>query len=382
MGWSAFRKTGLTHHGAGALKGYTLLSPMTGSDTYLIDMSGQVVNRWRFEGFRLVYSRLLPNGNLLTLAGDESRPAPVMSPGQVPTFEEQVRMTGGVGTHLLESTWDGEVVWRYENPAIHHDFVRLPNGHTWLPEIVQLPDDIAKAVRGGVRGRPPRIISDDFIEIDATGKELRRIHLWQLLDPARDPICPLERRDSWTHTNSLDITRDGDLLFSCRHNSRVGIVDVKTGELTWKYGAPNVYHQHHATALTNGNVQVFDNGMHRNGMTFSSIVEVDPKTSEVAWRYTGSPEQQFFSGHISGAERLSEGHVLITEGTSGRIFEVTRKGEVVWEWISPFVTWRREQPLSWVFRAYRYALDDPALARRELDPGRFRELNRAYGLVE
>jgi hypothetical protein len=115
-------------------------------------------------------------------------------------------------------------------------------------------------------------------------------------------------------------------------------------------------------------------------MTYSAIVEVDPKTSEVAWRYTGSPEQQFFSGHISGAERLPDGHVLITEGTSGRLFEVTRKGEVVWEWISPFVTWRRDQPLSWVFRAYRYGLDDPALAGRELDPARHREFNRAYGL--
>ena len=384
MGWSAFRKTGLTHRGATASKGYTLVSPMTGSDTYLIDMSGQVVHRWRFEGFRLIYSRLLPNGNLLTLAGDESLPVPVMAPGQAPTFEEQVRMTGGVATHLIESSWDGGVVSKYENPAIHHDFVRLPNGHTWLTEIVQLPEDVAREVRGGLRTgpRPPRMISDDFIEIDAQGKELRRLHLWQLLDPRRDPICPLERRDSWTHTNSLDVTPDGDLVFSCRHNSRLGIVELKSGALAWKYGAPDVTHQHHVTALANGNVQVFDNGMHRTGMSHSAIVEVNPKNNEVVWRYTGSPESQFFSGHISGAERLADGHVLVTEGTSGRLFEVTRKGEVVWEWISPFVTARREQPLSWVFRAYRYSLDDPAIAGRELDPVRHRELNRAYGLGE
>jgi hypothetical protein len=383
MGWSAFRKTGLTHNGATALKGYVLVSPMTGSDTYLLDMSGQVVHHWRFPGFRLIYSRLLPNGNLLTLAGDESLPTPNVAPGQsAATFEDQVRATGGVATHLIESSWDGDVVWQYENPRIHHDFVRLPNGNTWLPEIVQLPDDVAREVRGGLRGRPPRIISDDFLEIDAKGKEVRRLHLWQMLDPRRDPICPLERRDSWTHTNSLDLTRDGDLLFSCRHNSRVGIVDLKTGTLGWKYGAPDVHHQHHATALANGNVQIFDNGMHRPGMPQSSIVEVNPKSNEVVWRYNGSPEPQFFSGHISGADRLADGHVLITEGACGRVFEVTRKGEVVWEWISPFVTWRRDQPLSWVFRAYKYALDNPAVAGRELDPARHRELNRAYGLGE
>jgi hypothetical protein len=384
LGWSPFRKTGLTYRGASAVKGYTLVSPMTGDATYLIDMSGQVVQRWRFEGFRVIYSRLQPGGNLLTLAADESVPTPVMAPGQVPTFEEQVRLTGGGATHLFETSWDGDVLWTYENPYIHHDFVRLPSGNTWLPVTVALPEEVAGRVRGGlrVRGRRPGMVSDDFIEIDPKGKELRRWHLWQLLDPRRDPICPLERRDSWTHTNSLDVTRDGEILFSCRHNSRVGIVNPDSGELTWKYGSPDVHHQHHATALANGNVQIFDNGMHRNGLTRSSIVEVNPKTNEVAWRYDGSPESQFFSGHISGAERLDGGHVLITEGTSGRIFEVTTKGEVVWEWISPFVTMRREQPLSWVFRSYRYALDDPALAGRELDPARYRELNRAHGLGE
>ena len=101
---------------------------------------------------------MLPNGNLLTLAGDASLPTPVMAPGQVPTFEQHVRMQGGGATHLLESTWDGDVVWRYENPAIHHDFVRLPNGNTWLPEIVELPADVARQVRGGrrERGKQPR----------------------------------------------------------------------------------------------------------------------------------------------------------------------------------------------------------------------------------
>ena len=114
--------------------------------------------------------------------------------------------------------------------------MRLPNGNTWLPEI-SVAEDVARSVRGGLRSaQAPAMIADDFIEIDPKGKELRRWHLWQLLDPRRDPICPLERRDSWTHTNSLDVT-DGDILFSCRHNSRVGIVDPKRAA-DWKYGAP------------------------------------------------------------------------------------------------------------------------------------------------
>ena len=61
--------------------------------------------------------------------------------------------------------------------------------------------------------------------------------------------------------------------------------------------------------------------------------------------------------------------MLIAEGTSGRLFEVTRKGEVVGNGLALHDR-RRDQPISWRVRAYRYCLDDPAVAGRELDPAR------------
>ncbi len=384
MGWSPFRPTGLTHHRAsGSEKGYTLFTPLQGNTSYLIDMAGRIVQRWRLEQFRLFYSRLLTNGNLLALGTDASLKQPEIPPGYIPPFEVNIRRLGGGATHLVEVDWDGNVVWQYENPAVHHDFVRLANGSTILPEWVELPAEIAKEVRGGYRDREkvPPLLSDDFIEIDAKGNEVSRIHLWQLLDPRRDPICPLDRRIEWTHTNSLDLTAGGDLVFSCRTNSRVGIIDRAGPKLVWKYGAPEVHHQHHASALANGNVQIFDNGMHRPANPRSAVVEVDPKDGKVVWQFIADPEQQFFSGHISGAERLPAGNVLVTEGTPGRLFEITSAGEVVWEFVSPF---SNRSPVGmmipWIFRAHRYAYDYAGLRDRELEPARFRELNRMYGL--
>jgi outer membrane protein assembly factor BamB len=295
-----------------------------------------------------------------------------------------VRRIGGNATHLMELDWQGEVVWQYENQFMHHDFLRLANGNTLVPEFVQLPEDVARSVRGGYRERNlPPMLSDDFVESDASGKEVRRISLWKLLDPRRDPICPLERRLEWTHTNSLDVTAEGDIVFSCRNNSTVGIVDGKSGALSWKYGWPNVSHQHHASVLRNGNIQIFDNGMHRRGLPRSSIVEVNPKDGSIVWQYVANPEVQFLSAHISGAERLPGGNVLVCEGAPGRVFEVTPKGEVVWEWINPFCFNLPNGSLtSAIFRAHRYGLDSPALAGRELDPRRFGEVNRMYGLED
>src|SRR5690606_19238891 len=140
---------------------------------------------------------------------------------------------------------------------------------------------------------------------------------------------------------------------------------------------------HHASFLPNGNVQVFDNGMHRRGNPRSSVVEIDPRDSSVVWQYTADPDIQFLSGHISGADRLRNGNVLVCEGASGRLFEVTAKKEIVWEWVNPFTTRGPQGNLmNWVFRAFRYAPEHPALAGRELDPRAHSALNRMYGLEE
>jgi hypothetical protein len=386
MGWSTHRKTGLTFHSpAQSFKGYTLLAPIGSDCALLLDMDGRIVHRWLLSGYRVFQARLLPTGRLLVLCADATLPPPPQIPidQPPPPFAQQVRRLGGNATHLRELDWGGDLVWEYRNEAIHHDFVRQADGHTLVTEWVELPAELARRVRGGAR-RPrekfPPMLSDDIVELDPAGKEVGRIHLWQLLDPMRDPICPLEQRWEWTHLNSLALMPNGDLLFSCRTNSRVGIIERPGGTLRWKYGAPQVVHQHHATAVGDGHVQIFDNGMHRVGLPFSRVVEIDPADDATVWEYTGEPPEQFFSGHISGAERQPNGNVLICEGASGRVFEVTARGETVWEWVSPFATVLLGRSRPWLFRAYRYAPDFPGLASRPLDPARYADFNRLHGL--
>ena len=386
MGWSQFRKTGLTFHSpAQSFKGYTLVTPIAADFSVLLDMDGKVVHRWSQAGFRVFQASLLPDGTLLALCADASLPPPPQAPFDQPPppFDQHIRRLGGSATHLRELDWEGKLTWQYVNPTIHHDFAREPNRHTLVAEWVEIPDAIARPVRGGAR-RPrekfPRMLSDDIVEIDASGKELRRIHLYELFDPVRDAICPLEQRWEWTHLNSLAVMANGDILVSCRGNSRVAIIERSSGQLRWKYGAPNVHHQHHATPLERGTVQIFDNGMHRIGMPFSRVVEVDPLTSNVVWEYAGDPPEQFFSGHISGAERLPNSNVLICEGASGRVFEITHRGETVWEWVTPFTTTTQGRARAWIFRVHRYAPDFPGLQGRSLDPSRYADLNRLYGL--
>jgi outer membrane protein assembly factor BamB len=381
MGWSPFRKTGLSFHMSASFKGYTLVTPMGSDSTYLIDMDGQIVHRWLLQGLKqAIYAQLLPDGRLLALATDASTPVPApLPPHEIPAFEQHVRRIGGNANRLVEYDWDGNELWRYENEDMHHDFVRLANGNTLVTEFTELERAFAATVQGGMPVELPHLVADDLVEVDQSGKELRRVHLWQLLDPVADPRCPIERQAEWTHVNSLAVTPAGDILFSARMMSRIGLVSP-AGQLTWKYGG-DLGHQHHATFLPNGNVQVFDNGNHRVGPPRSAVVEIDPKTSNVVWQYTANPEEQFYSAHISGAHRLPNNNVLVCEGRTGRLFEITRRGEMVWEWTSPFsIMSAQGQNQSWVFRALRYGPDYPGLAGRELNAKKYGALNKLYGL--
>ncbi|MEZ4503372.1 MAG: aryl-sulfate sulfotransferase [Dehalococcoidia bacterium] len=384
MGWSINQRRGLTHSRPDrSIKGYTLIAPLFGNAAYLIDMAGRVVHTWDLGDLGGNLARLLPNGHLLTLGPDRAKgPATPADEADFLPLEERARSIGGNGALLRELDWDGSVLWEYRNPAMHHDFVRLPNGHTLIPEWIELSDDLAKRVRGGWnhRGKQGPLIGDDIVEIDGDGGEVRRLRTWEMLDPRRDPICPLERRTEWTHVNSLDVNDAGDIAFSCRQNSRVGIIDGASGTLRWKYGAPDTYHQHHATFQAEGRIQIFDNGMHSRGQPASKVIEVDPNNNEVTWTYQGAPTLQFFSPHISNAQRLPGGNNLVCEGATGRIFEITKQGEVVWEWLSPFFNEIRGQLLPWTYRAYRYPANDPAVAGRDLDPARWASLNRLHGL--
>src|SRR5204863_10108777 len=83
----------------------------------------------------------------------------------------------------------------------------------------------------------------------------------------------------------------------------------------------------------------------------------------------------FYSFMISGAERLGNGNTLITEGATGRLFEVTSEGETVWEYVSPWILPSRFGPTSAVFRSYRIAEGDARLAGLPLSSAPYEALN-------
>ena len=340
-----------------ATPGYTLFSPLGQTNTYLVNMRGDVVHQWALPAPPGNYSYLLPNGNLLSATQTKEGP--------------RVAAKGGM---IRELDWDGNVVWEYVDNTQHHDFRRLPNGNTVYIGLEELSDDFARQVQGGRpdTDRPDglNMHSDYLREVNPNGETVWEWHAHEEMEVENHVICPLCGRGEWGHTNSVAPASDGNLLISWRQCHMVAHLDKSTKKFSWEMQNIQFGHQHDFQELENGNYLMYANGSHddRGGpATGSRILEVDPKKNEIVWEYAGSPPHTFFSAHISGCQRLASGNTLICEGIWGRLFEVTPDGEVVWNYISPYFSEGAEGPTAGrnqVFRCYRYAADSAEIAGR------------------
>jgi hypothetical protein len=290
---------------------------------FLIDMRGNVVHRWKapYPG-NLV--QLLDNGNL-------------MFDGKTP--DPPNKIGGGQTGIIMEFTWDGDVVWEYSDPYLHHDHCRMENGNTMLLLWEKIPPDMVKKVHGGQPGTEDEdgsMWGDFFREVTPEGKTVWEWHGHEHLDLDDQRICPLCTRKEWTHANTVEVLLDGNILTSFRLTDTIGIIDKKTGDWKWKWGRGELGHQHDPTLLENGNILVFDNGHHIPQKPRSRVIEVDPRTDEIVWEYSDPHYLGFYSASISGCQRLPNGNTLICEGNRGRLYEVTKDCEIVWEYYNPF----------------------------------------------
>jgi hypothetical protein len=207
----------------------------------------------------------------------------------------------------------------------------------------------------------------------------------------------------WMHINSMSALGpnrfydDGDerfhpdnIIWDARETNIIAIIDKQSGKIVWSVGpdydtSPElkelgwIIGQHHAHMIPRGlpgegNILVFDNGGWagygapnpgaptgaKNSLRdYSRVLEFDPVSLKIIWQYTPAEAgylqpvdaSRFYSPFISSAQRLPNGNTFITEGSGGRLIEVTKEHEVVWEYISPY--WGKLMKMNMVYRAYR-----------------------------
>jgi len=344
------RGTGLRgYDSARAFGGFTLFSPLptTNKTVYLIDMLGNVVHTWNMP---------YPPGQ----SGYLTERGTLFYNGQIPN-DSHVGRAPYMGGAALEMDWNGRILWEVNHPHHNHDGIRLRNGNVLLICQKPLPADFVSKVRGGRAGTEydqAKMDAPYLVEMTIKGEIVWEWRSWEHLDPESDAITAVQDdRDVWTVANGVSEMPDGNLILSFRDISTVIMINRQTGAIYWKLGAPPLAGQHAPNILPNRNVLLFDNGPHRldHSFPFSRVLEINPATKEIVWKYQEIRVSDFFSPRISNAQRLPNGNTFINEGWFGRFFEVTPEGSVVWEYVNPYFGPRQRLVINSVQRAYRYS---------------------------
>jgi hypothetical protein len=143
--------------------------------------------------------------------------------------------------------------------------------------------------------------------------------------------------------------RAGNLLTCFRNVNQIAVLDRDTMEIVWAWGEGDLEWPHHPTMLDDGSILIFDNGVVRE---YTRVIELDPISETIMWEYVGDPPESFYSPTRGSAQRLPNGNTLICEGDRGRCFEISRAGEIVWEWINPATDDRGRR--AQIYRMMRY----------------------------
>ena len=236
-------------------------------------------------------------------------------------------------------------------------------------------------------------LSDNVIcEMDIKGNILWEWsvlgNLDQLSIAEKVKSCTLEHKnDNPFHVNSIQIVDypvikdrfgEGAILVSSRNMNSVFLIGRNSGNVLFEY-SENTLGQHHARILheefnSAGNLVIVDNGVNffkgcsRPSRSHSRIIEIDTTNSNTVWTYESRADQPVFFSPIVGAQqRFPNGNTLVTEGYYGRIFEIDRNGEIVWDYVHPLTNTVEEHSkskkklfstgLRQIYRAYKIDRD-------------------------
>jgi hypothetical protein len=372
----------------------------------LIDMDGNEINRW--PGIP-VPAKGLPGGSVLLYTGEAKVEGGFFDTINITQkdWDGSVEWNfcnwekNSDGIYMARAHHDFQ---REGNPvgyyAPNQDFVN--NGNTLVLSYTTVPNpDFSRKMIFDIVIYEVNCDGSltDFVwyasdHIDEMGFSLKeKIGIW--LNPGGPGIPLMCPPGDWIHINSVSYLgenkwyNDGDerfnpenILICSRHASIIAIISKETGNIVWKIGPDFSKHTNEGQKLGKiigphgphlipkelpgaGNILLFDNGglsgygifgWPKDYRSYSRVIEFNPITLKIVQEYTHKdglspfPRQgdnhKFYSSVMGFAQRLPNGNTLITESKGGRIFEINAKNEILWEYLTPKITFD-------VYRAYR-----------------------------
>lgn len=256
--------------------------------------------------------------------------------------EGQLLYVGGGRARIVDLA--GNTVWASpddESFQVHHSASMMPSGNVLM--VVRDYRDIEQD--GVVRTWQ----GDRIVEMNPLTNEI--VWDWSTFDYYTTDDYDIHQTNhwnDWTHINDAHyVEAHNSIYLSCRHLSRITRIDYDTSEIVYNmgmnmpsgdvpFGDDLFSYQHSPMLLSNGNMVLFDNGNRRggspagqNGATFAvelAFLGSPPTGAEIVWSWQ-VPE---YCPSTGDANRLENGHTLVTSTQLSGVYEITEAGETAW----------------------------------------------------
>ena len=301
----------------------------------IMDMQGRVLHRWTYDFADLQHTEKVDLSNPFKRESTTHwRRVHLCDNGDLLAIFDSL--------YLIRLGSDSNLKWRSPMPGFHH--------HMQVAE-----DGVIYALVAGtttVPGRREGMVLDSIAVLSPDGKVIRIHSLLKcfLNSSYMHMLEGFENRPELFHTNTLQLLdgtqahvspvfAKGRVLVSMLYLNAIAVLDLERMTVVWALdGSEDKLWNgmHEPVLLDSGRVLIFDNNWDDPGIRSESrVIEFDPFIRQIAWKYEGSSDRPFYSRTCGTNQRLPNGNTLITESDIGRAFEVTRDGDVVWEYVNP-----------------------------------------------
>jgi hypothetical protein len=312
----------------------------------LVGMDGTVRHAWK-----------LPIHEIWDRAGYKSSPMPDVDVAihGAHMMENGDLILAVAGKALVRLDACSKVLWSIPVQA-HHSVDVLPNGETLVPGAMTYTEPQPQWPR--LRPGPAGTFDDQTVErVSPDGKILEKFSITDVLyESDREGLLLAGRGSSFAmaesdpyHLNDVEMLRPemaaafpmfkaGDLLIDLRNLGTMIVVDGETLQVKWTMTGP-FFGQHDPDFAPNGHIIVFDNRItgSQPQLGYTQVLEIDPATREVVWRYEGTDAEPFYTPIGGKVQWLPNGNILVGEPQGGRVFEIARqdgKNRIVWQWVN------------------------------------------------
>ncbi len=358
-----------------AYDGYTLYSPSSEQAAYLLDMNGEVVHSWAMpfskawkipphidspvKDNKIIWRglHLFPNGDLLAVYNAVE--------------------TTPYGYGVVKIDKDSNIIWRYPGFA-HHDISVGEDGRVYI-----LTNKVTEDVVAGAPHLNPPLF-DEYVSILSPDGQLEKsISIYdafansEYFSEVVEYFTQTQRADISTsnaeygdiiHPNTVTyigaeeaekqpLFQQGQILISLREHDILAVLDPQTETIIW--AARGFWRAQHSARMTkDGNIVLFDNDGPQTTPRKSRVLEYDPVFDRIVWSYEGTAERPFYSSVRAAVQSLPNSNVLVTSYENGRLFEVTQKGEIVWEFFTSDTLEGDPMRIAGVHSGFRFSKDE------------------------